>query len=248
MKLRQLAIAAPELGPVRQQLFELFGITEDFADPGVGEFGLENSVMALGETYFEIVAPTQDNTAAGRTITRFGNQACGYMVLMQVPSFSAFDAHLQTQRVRKVWEIDRPEVSACHLHPKDVGGAIVSFDEMRPADEWVWAGPHWRTQKASQALAIRGCERRAADPHALIARWSRVLDLSPTPENPLQLRFSDGSFIKFAQLEANDPIEGMYSITISCRDPERMSVKARELGLISAQGQISVGCCVLEFV
>ena len=68
MKLRQVALAAAELEPARSTLFELLGIHKDYADPGVGEFGLINSVMAIGDTFLEIVAPSEANTAAGRLV------------------------------------------------------------------------------------------------------------------------------------------------------------------------------------
>ena len=44
MRLRQVAFVAENLMQVREELFQLLGLSEDYADPGVGEFGLENSV------------------------------------------------------------------------------------------------------------------------------------------------------------------------------------------------------------
>ena len=88
MRLRQVAIAACSLARPREALMRVFGVADDFKDPGVGEFGLENSVMALGDTFFEIVAPVEDNSAAGRMLARRGAQQCGYMALFQVDDFT----------------------------------------------------------------------------------------------------------------------------------------------------------------
>ena len=71
MKLRQVALAATDLTDTRAKLFLLLGINEDFADAGVGEFGLVNSVMAIGDTFLEIVSPNAPATAAGRTLDRY---------------------------------------------------------------------------------------------------------------------------------------------------------------------------------
>ena len=64
MKLRQIALVARELGPVREAFFAVLGLNADFNDPGVAKFGLENSVMALGDTFLEVVAPVEENTTA----------------------------------------------------------------------------------------------------------------------------------------------------------------------------------------
>ena len=51
MNLRQVALVAEQLAPVRQDIFAVLGIDADFADNGVAEFGLENSVMTIGKTF-----------------------------------------------------------------------------------------------------------------------------------------------------------------------------------------------------
>ena len=175
MRLRQVAVAATALEPFRSQVFSALGLDADFRDPGVGEFGLENSVMAIGDTFFEIVAPVTDNTAAGRSLARRNASLCGYMALFQVDDFDQFQKKLEQDGIRRVWNVERPEVSACHVHPKDIGGAIVSFDEMRPAEEWVWGGPDWRHNQARHAALIRGCVLTSPHPHELARRWADIL-------------------------------------------------------------------------
>ena len=34
--------------------------------------------------------------------------------------------------MRVVWQIDLPDISGTHLHPADIGGAIVSIDRSEP--------------------------------------------------------------------------------------------------------------------
>ncbi|MEK9588496.1 MAG: hypothetical protein VW349_08670, partial [Gammaproteobacteria bacterium] len=59
MKLRQIAVAAENLTASRNAFMSLVDAPGDFTDPGVGEFGLAKSVVALCHSMFEIVSPAQ---------------------------------------------------------------------------------------------------------------------------------------------------------------------------------------------
>lgn len=247
MKLRQVAIAAEALHPIREQLFTLLGITADYADPGVAEFGLENSVMSIGENFLEIVAPTRDNTSAGRLLAK-RQDTCGYMVLMQVDDFARTAEHLAQHSVRTIWQVERTQVSACHVHPKDIGGAIVSFDEMRPAADWLWAGPNWRAQRASDVTALLGCELQHPEPAVLAQRWGAVMSTPVINESDgsYVLVFTDQSFIRFSA--AADDL-GITGITFACPEPDLINAQARELGLWREdQNGIFIGDVAFNFV
>lgn len=247
MKLRQVALAAEQLEPIRSSLLALLGVTADYADPGVGEFGLVNSVVAVGDTFLEIVAPNQDNTAAGRLLERRG-ETCGYMVLMQVDSYADFSSHLETSEVRKIWEVQRSEVSACHVHPKDIGAAIVSFDEMRPPQSWLWAGPDWVGRQAKNANRIVGCQVQTKKPALLAQHWGDIMQTAPQPQaNGSRLGFNDGTFIDFV---VGDNYEGICAITFDVDEPKAMYERAQALGLIVAEegAYVAIGGLKLFFV
>ena len=36
-----------------------------------------------------------------------------------------------------------PDIVDVHLHPRDVGGAIVALDAPLPPGSWRWGGPAW---------------------------------------------------------------------------------------------------------
>jgi hypothetical protein len=79
--------------------------------------------------------------------------------------------------MREVWGIELDDIEAVHLHPKDVGAAIVSFDQPSPPESWRWAGPQWQPLDAGQpAHGIVGADLQSDDPAALAARWAQVLD------------------------------------------------------------------------
>ncbi len=244
MKLRQIALAAENLNPYREQLFELLGIDKDYQDPGVAEFGLVNSVMSIGDSFLEIVAPAKENTAVGRSLARRQAQACGYMLLLQVDNFAEFEGQIADMKLRKIWQTERDEVSACHIHPKDIGGAIVSFDEMRPPADWLWGGSNWRNQRATNVTRIIGCQMSSPDPDTLADRWSRTM-ATPLQQKGqhLTLNFSDGTFIQFFRAAQ----EELHSITFQCEDPQAQYIKAAEIG-ICIDEQPRIGVLNLDFI
>ena len=83
MRIRQIALVATDLATVRGQLFELLGLDEGFVDEGVGQFGLQNTVCTIGNSFLEVVSPVNEDTTAGRLLQRRGGDG-GYMVIVQV--------------------------------------------------------------------------------------------------------------------------------------------------------------------
>src|SRR5256885_2093458 len=66
VRLRQAVLVARELERAAGELQAALGLPEPFRDPGVGMFGLANTVFAVGDSFLEIVSPVQPDTAAGR--------------------------------------------------------------------------------------------------------------------------------------------------------------------------------------
>ena len=141
-RLRQAVLAAIDLDATKAQLEDALGVRDAYPDPGVREFGLQNAVYELGDTFLEIVSPIRENTAAGRYIDRRGGDA-GYMAIFQVADTDETRKRVADLDIRIVWQGDLDDISGTHLHPADVPGAIVSFDTPKPAETWHWAGPRW---------------------------------------------------------------------------------------------------------
>jgi hypothetical protein len=170
VRLRQVVVAARELEPAVAELRAALPLGEPFADPGVGLFGLHNAVMALGDCFIEVVSPTQDGTAAGRFLDRNGDGP--YMVLFQVDDLPAARERVQQLGIREVWGVELPDIAAVHLHPADIGGAIVSLDEPVPPESWRWGGPDW---EPTGNYRTAGVTLTAHDADAMRKRWSTVL-------------------------------------------------------------------------
>jgi hypothetical protein len=176
MRLRQVAFAARDLDAVVEQLCTTLGIEVSFNDPSVAVFGLRNAVMPVGDTFLEVVSPTKADTAAGRYMARRGGD-CGYMVMVQTEDSDADRRRAAALGVRVAWSVDLDDIRGTHLHPRDLGGALLSLDAAVPPASWRWAGPNWqRAVRAGGAAEIVGVEMQCAEPEAVARRWAALLD------------------------------------------------------------------------
>ncbi len=174
MRLRQVVLVARDLDSAQEDLFAVLGLRDAFRDPGVGAFGLRNIVIPIGDTFLEVVSPQQPGAAAERFRRRLGGDG-GYMLIVQVEDLARERRRVEELGIRIVWTAEYETASAIHLHPKDVGGAILSLDEMRPPESWRWAGPGWRSRRAAAARTITSAQLVASDPAGLRRRWAQVL-------------------------------------------------------------------------
>ena len=238
MRLKQVALVAGEMSSVREQIFDILGLKTDYDDPGVGAFGLCNSVMAIGETFLEVVCPKEEGTTASRLLERRGGDG-GYMVLCLVNDIKTVSRRIENLDMRKIWEADREEVSAFHIHPKDIGAAIVSFDEMRPSDEWLWAGPGWRDRKSSHVGRITAVDVQADDPEAIATKWAAAFGRNYHLEGDvLRMPLDDGE-VRF--LEAADGRgDGVAAVEFSVTNRAAIMSAAENHGLSWSGDEIIV--------
>jgi predicted enzyme related to lactoylglutathione lyase len=177
-RLRQAVVAAVDLDATAAALERHFGVHDPFHDKGVGHFGLRNAVYALGDTFIEIVSPTQDDTAAGRQIARAGGD-CGYMCMFELADADATRQRVQAAGARLVHDNSHPDIVDLHLHPKDVPGAIVALDISDPVGSWRWGGPEWTaTIPPHGPGGLLGLTVAVHEPETVAGIWSGLLGLS----------------------------------------------------------------------
>lgn len=166
---------AHDLAAAETEIERALGVDLCFRDPGVGAFGLHNALYPIGDKVLEVVSPTTDGTAAGRLLDRRGGD-CGYMVIFQTDDLETARGRFEHAGARVVFEAVTDGVVGLHLHPRDVGGAIVSIDETDEWAEWPWAGPDWRAHVRTDRVAdIVAVDIHASDPGAMAARWAEVV-------------------------------------------------------------------------
>ena len=148
------------------------------------------------------------------------------MAIFQTDDLSRVRQSADAQGIRRVWNIDLPDISASHLHPADIGAAIVSIDEARPDNSWRWGGPNW--QDTSQPGALTRLDVVAIDPIAMSEKWGAVLNVSPTEIGPgiFELILSGGS-IRFIKGDRDH----LAAYQIAHPDPGACLNRASERGL-----------------
>ncbi|MGZ7011422.1 MAG: VOC family protein [Ilumatobacteraceae bacterium] len=175
LRLRQVVIAARELDATVEHISEALELSVCFRDPGVGEFGLHNALLTVGDQFIEIVSPIRDGTAAGRLLDRRDAAVTAYMVMFEVDDLDSRMAAVTAAGVRTVWSGDHAMIRGRHLHPGDIGGAIVSLDETHPPGSWHWAGPSWTAHTDTDVVtAVAGYVIAVDDPETVTARWSQL--------------------------------------------------------------------------
>jgi hypothetical protein len=218
VRLRQAVLVAAELEGAAGALHSALGLDEPFHDPGVGQFGLVNSVFALGDCFLEVISPIQQDTAAGRYLARHGDG--GYMVIFDLEDLDGARQRAEQLGVRVVWRIDLPDISGTHLHPADMRGAIVSVDCSRPYGSWRWGGPSWTARVGQPAPGrLAGVTIAVEDPVAVAGRWAEVLGV-PVSGDASPLLALDGGEVAF-ETAADDRGEGLVEIAVEPSDATR---------------------------
>jgi len=154
IQLRQIALVAAKLEPVLRDLEAVFGLARAHIDPGVAVFGLENTLMPVGRNFFEVVAPVQENTAAGRYLDRRGGDG-GYMVITQTATLAELEAvraQAGAAGVRVAWESARRGWTLIQLHPGDLKTTFLDVEwdragKTRSGRTWSSTSPAWSCRR-----------------------------------------------------------------------------------------------------
>ncbi len=235
MRLRQLVLVTDEIESLADQICDLFELKVSFCDPDLINFGLENRMIPVGDTFIEVVSPVQENTAAKRFLKK-RNGPSGYMVICDVADIDIEKQRLENSDLKIIWHENRNvngiHAQAVHLHPKQIGGAILSLDSMIPKTAWLWAGLNWEDH-INKALVenLTGVVLQSSYPEKLCASWEVALGKKRSGRVDEFLIELEKSKIKF--IKENDTIEERISAFIlSTRRPEVIYKRAEDRGFI----------------
>jgi catechol 2,3-dioxygenase-like lactoylglutathione lyase family enzyme len=203
LRIRQIVFAARDLARTVATFESELGLRVAYRDPLVAEFGLENALLPIGDQFLEVVSPLREDTAAGRHLERHGDSA--YMLILQTDDLERDRARLERLGVRVIWQADYPDIRAVHMHPKDIGAAIVSLDQPFPPDSWRWAGSDWKAFASKDGpQKILEVTIGALDPVAMAERWSDVLGTDAPMDG--RIAISEGA-LHFVKAKADVIVE-----------------------------------------
>ena len=247
MRLRQIAFAAHDLDAVVADLCAVLDLRVSYNDPGVAAFGLRNAVLPVGDTFLEVVSPLQTDTAAGRYLARRGGD-CGYMVMVQVEDTDAARQRATELGVRVVWQIDLDDIRGTHLHPRQLGGPLLSVDTPTPPAAWRWAGGAWDgTPPSTVVYEIAAVDMACADAAPTAARWAALLDRPAAPRNSvIEIGLESGTlrFLRGAPRGG----DGVVAIDLVSPDPARAVATARTRGLATTEQSVTICGTTLRFI
>jgi hypothetical protein len=248
LRLRQIALVARELRPVLDDLRAVLGIEPCYVDPGVAAFGLENTLLPVGNQLLEVVAPTREGTAGGRHLERRGGDG-GYMVITQCDDHAPRRRRVEALGIRKVLEFEVDgEFRDMQLHPKDTGGAFLEIDEQlgprahAPDGPWHPAGPNWqRARRTARVTGIAAAEIQCDDPGKTAARWSEIVEIPVTKNARGRATLAlDGSTLRFVPI-ADGRGEGLGAIDLAAADRAALRAAARERRCLVSDDQLLLG-------
>jgi hypothetical protein len=231
VRLRQIVLAASELAAVHADIAAVLGVDYGYDDPGLNKYGLRNAVFPIGDTFLEVVSPKQPGTTAERLLHKRGGDS-GYMVIVQVDDLVQARARVRDASARIADLTDGDGFAFTHIHPKDIGGAILSLDHMEPKERWQWAGPDWQSHVCTDtSVAVVAAELQSDNPAKMAARWSEVLGRGAVEDGSLwRIRLDQGE-IRFVK-EFDGRGEGLGAFDVVVRDVEHVRARAAARGLL----------------
>ena len=245
LRLRQIALMAPELQPEVDAFCEVLGLEVCFVDPGVGHYGLENALLPLGNQFVELLAPIAQDTAGGRYLER-RNGSGGYMVITQCDERQPRRARIESLGIRLVSDHQGAEFMNMQLHPKDTGGSFLEIDEQTSAGadapDGPWApagGADWKkAQRLDRVTGIRAAEIQADDPEAVAARWSEIVEIGVSQDGAGHPCIAlENATLRFVPCTDHRP-EGLAGLDLETTDREGVLASARERDCVTGDAQI----------
>lgn len=237
LRLRQIALAVTDLDAATLQASQILGLGSAYQDPAIVRYGLRNAVYAIDNTFLEFVSPITENTTVGRLLAKQGGD-CGYMVILQTDGADEARARIDAAGVRVADQLDRNGAGFMHLHPKDVGGTLLSIDYMPRWSDWEWGGPDWQ-KSATQDEAITGIGISALDPQGMAGRWEEILGRPMEHcDHASRIGLDEGE-LRFAAPAGNGS-EGFQAFDLHSARAAQLRENAVRHGCLTSEGNVAL--------
>lgn len=226
LRIRQVVLITADLDAAGEAARSALRLDRSESHPDIGLLGLEHAMAPVGDTFLEIVTPVRPDVTAARFLQRHGEG--GYMLILQVDELAGPRSRAEALGVPVVAEYDTGDWASIHLHPKQLGGPIVSLDVADPPESFSPSGPTWRDHIRTELVsAIVGAEIRCPDAAGTAARWARVLGTEPVDELTIRL---DAGTLRFSECAAGDRV-GISTLDMTATDPAARGTELRICGV-----------------
>jgi hypothetical protein len=235
LRLRQICFVARDLAAVQQDLAEVFGLSACHRDPNIASFGLQNVLMPVGTSFFEIVSPIREATPARRYLDRRGGDG-GYMAIFDSDEIEGLRAHVAALGVREAAFLEYDGFNAIQMHPKDTGGPLLEVNRTEGGSD-LWgdyfpAGRDWPDHvRTERVRGIAGVEIQSPDPEKLARRWASILRLGAAVATQAGWQVAvDNAVVRFVR-DADGRGEGLSAIDLQVNDLAAVRAAADRRGL-----------------
>ncbi len=243
IQLRQIALVAEFLKPIIEDLSYTLGVNPCFIDDGVGTWGLENTLLAIGHNFMEVVAPIKTNTAAGRYLERRNGDG-GYMVICQTSSHAEqleVKERALADGVRIAWERETDNYHLLQLHPRDMIASFLEVDWDQHNDfagNWVPAGGLGWKEKVDQSSIVDmvGVELQGPQPEVLAQRWAQILDLQMKDDLTVEINNATLRFVEAT--DGRGP--GLSGVDLLVADKPGILKRAKERRAYVSDRQLTI--------
>jgi hypothetical protein len=170
--LRQIVLLAEDLAGALTDTKAFLGLRTGIRDEAaMAKLGFEHEVLAIDETFVEIVSPLSPDSSPGRLLARRGEG--GYMVVLRVADLDAVVARAAELGLKPVLHSEFEGNPMSQWHPRDLG-TLAEFDEMRVA-EWHFCPELSDTGSTDVVADIVAVDIAVADPAGQARRWATLL-------------------------------------------------------------------------
>jgi hypothetical protein len=176
-RIKHLTVIGRDRDAITRRYRDVF----DFGDakPGVMErYGLINDHVPIGDSFLEVLEPTDPDRPGGRFLARHGEGF--YMLIFEIGGQPQAVVHLEAMGARITARSDRGEYRNIHLHPSTNLGPLLGLGDPVGPNPWWPGGPDWQQHRRHTVVRmVREVALVTDDLDRLAGRYLRYFGIEP---------------------------------------------------------------------
>ncbi len=222
-RLRQVCLATLNLKQEEAALSQILGL-EPCHRSQLDDFGLENSLFAINGSFIELVAPTRDETAVHRFLSK-NEGVGGYMAIFDCHDVQDKKAAAAKADIHPVLERSGDKADLLQLNPKQTGITLLEFDHHYGGDDllghYEWAGENWQDKIITELTRdMVSVTMSCANPEARALQWSPLFGKAPSAKGSgfVELSLDHGTVCFVRNHRSKTDHFSSLTLTVSCPD------------------------------